>query len=229
MLEDLNSAKNKLITSISSIELANYVAFQCNNFFPDNKKIITHHLIDYVKNVLDKIEFCFQHVKLEYYNKNNHPFFNFLNGDHYCIFLSYLTRYIYVKSENINLASKIFLLNKSLHGIDSFYGISLPDIFIVCHPIGTVLGNAQYNDKMIFYQNVTVGSTSKGIFPKFSTETILYSNSSVIGDCRIGKNVIIGANSSVINLDVQDDSVVLGNYPNNRIIKSKKQINQIFR
>ena len=82
---------------------------------------------------------------------------------------------------------------------------------------------------MIFYQNVTVGSTVQGIFPEFSEKTILYSKSSVIGDCKIGKNVIIGANSSIINHNVQDNSVVLGNYPNNRIIKSKKQINQIFR
>ena len=229
MLGELNKEKTKLITSINIEDITNYVALQCNYHFPDEKSVVPSELIDSVKNVLDKIEFCFQHVNLDYYNKNNHPFFNHLNGDHYCVFLSYLTRYIYIKSENINLASKIFLLNKSLHGIDSFYGINLPDIFIVCHPLGTVLGNAQYKDRMIFYQNVTVGSTSKGIYPKFSSQTILYSNSSVIGDCRIGKNVIIGANSSVINLDVQDNSVVLGSYPNNRFIKSKDQIYKIFK
>ncbi len=229
MLEILNNKKNKLITTLNPADISDYLAIQCNNFFPDKKIVKGIDIINYVKNVLDKIEFCFKHVTLNYYNKNGSPFFNHLNSDHYCIFLCYLAREIYTNKEDISISSKIFLLNKALHGIDSFYGIKLPDIFIVCHPLGTVLGNAVYADKMVFYQNVTVGSTTEGVFPKFLGSTILYSNSSVIGNCVLGKNVIIGANSSIINLNIQDNFTVLGNYPNNKLIKSKNQFEKIFK
>ena len=33
-----------------------------------------------------------------------------------------------------------------LHGIDVFFTVDLPDIFLFCHPLCTVLGRAQYSD-----------------------------------------------------------------------------------
>ena len=107
-----------------------------------------------------------------------------------------------------------------------FTKIKLPDVFIVVHPIGTVLGNAKYGEKMVFYQGVTVGSTHLGKYPEFQGENILYSNSSVVGDCRIKSNVIFGANSSLINTNVDESLTVIGSYPNNRFIQSKPIINQ---
>ena len=46
-------------------------------------------------------------------------------------------------------------------------------------------------------------------------------NSSIIGNCRIGDNVIIGANSGVKDEDVPDNSIVFG-YSPHLIIKAKR-------
>ena len=125
----------------------------------------------------------------------------------------------------ISIAEKAFLLNKALHGIDAFYAITLPDVFLFVHPVGTVLGNASYADCLVVYQNVTVGSDKDGIYPTFGKSTVLYSKSSVIGRCKIGNNVSIAAHSFVRNMDVPDDSVVVGLYPENKI-KKNNQINK---
>ena len=41
----------------------------------------------------------------------------------------------------------------------------------------------------------------------------LYANSSVIGGCRIGSNVIVAANAFIFNEDIPDNSVVFGSSP----------------
>ena len=46
-------------------------------------------------------------------------------------------------------------------------------------------------------------------------------NSSFIGNCRIGDNVIIGENSGVNDEDVPDNSIVIG-YTHHLIIKAKR-------
>ena len=213
--------------SITVNDLARYVARQCSSIFPDIK-IDSQDILSQVSLSIQKVENCFKKVKLPYYNQKNNSLFNHLNSDHYCVFLYHLSRTIYVDKGDEAISSKIFQLNKIFHGIDAFYKIKLPDVFIVVHPIGTVLGNAKYGEKMVFYQGVTVGSTHLGKYPEFQGENILYSNSSVVGDCRIKSNVIFGANSSLINTNVDESLTVIGSYPNNRFIQSKPIINQIF-
>ncbi len=220
------SLKN-LETSISIEDLSKYVSIQCNNFFPFSN-IHYKTLISPIKNIIDKIEFSFSHVKLSYYNIGENSFFNHLNSDHYCVFLYYLSREFYTQNNDETTASKLFLLNKSLHGIDAFYGIELPDIFIVVHPLGTVLGRAKYHNKMVFYQGTTVGATHEGVYPIFKGNNILYSNSSIIGKCIIEKNVIVAANATLLNLKVPESKTILGNYPKNKIIDTKPIINKIF-
>ena len=219
----------KLITSISISELAEYVSNQCNSFFPDNNKIRSTDIFYSVKHSVDKIDYCFNFINLPYYKNNNYPYFNHLNGDHYCIFLCYLSRLIYIETYNIELASKFFLLNKALHGIDAYYGIDLPDIFIVVHPVGTILGKAKYSNGLVIYQGVTVGANIDGVYPSFSDYSILYSNSSIIGNCKLGSNFILGANSSLVNVDIQNNKTVVGSYPNNKIIEGKNIFQHYFK
>lgn len=219
----------KLITSISTLELTEYVTSQCNLYFPDNQKIKAADLLNCVKKTLIKIEYCFNFINLPYYNYNNSPFFNHLNGDHYCIFLCYLSRVVFVETNDVDLASKIFLLNKSLFGIDAYYGIELPDIFMVVHPVGTILGRAKYSNRLVVYQGVTVGATIDGVYPVFSENTILYSNSSIIGKCQIGNNFILGANSTLVNVNIENNKTVVGTFPNNKIIEGKNIFTHYFK
>ena len=50
-------------------------------------------------------------------------------------------------------------------------------------------------------------------YPSFGEGVILYSKTSVLGSSSIGNNVIFGANSLVINSNIPDDSIVVGQTP----------------
>ena len=58
------------------------------------------------------------------------------------------------------------------------------------------MGRAEYGEGFSFGQNCTVGN-NKGIYPVLGENVRMCANSSIIGNCRIGDNVIIGANSGV--------------------------------
>ena len=99
-----------------------------------------------------------------------------------------------------------------MHGLDLFYSVKLPEIFLMVHPVGTVIGNAAYQNHSVFYQNVTIGSNPDGKYPVFSGPAIFFSGSSVIGDCLVGENVIFGANTFVLKSNIEANSLVTGQY-----------------
>ena len=208
--------------SITPKELFSYTYRQINTLFDDDNRVDFNILFKYSSDTLGRLEYCFSHIKKPYYFDNNRSLFNHLHGDHYAMFLYLLSNTIWEVDKNEHLASKIFLLNKTLHGIDAFYGIKLPEIFLFVHPVGTVLGNAKYSNYFVVYQNCSIGANDKLIYPSFEAETLLFSKSTVIGSCVIGKNTIFGANSFILDSKVEDNSIVVDTFPNHRILKSNK-------
>jgi len=205
-----------MIFSLQPSELLSYTAKQLQVFFPDDNVSVSSRLKSVLHLVEDRLVFCFKHIKKPYFYDGKDFLFNHLNGDHYAMYLYILSNSVWQIEGEEELASKIFLLNKFLHGIDIYYKISLPNIFLFVHPVGTVLGKAEYKDYFIVYQNCTVGSTEAGIYPMFAEGVVLCSKSSVIGDCKVGSNTIFGANSFIINRNIVGNSVVVGSYPNYR-------------
>lgn len=210
----------ELVLSIPETNLISLIKSQLSFQFPDQNEINIKVLKHCIKNGIYRIRKCFDPIVLKYYRQGNKSYFNHLHGDHYSMFLYFLCNEAYLARDEI-LASKLFLLNKSLFGIDAFYSIKLPEHFLFVHPMGTVVGNATFGDFLVLYQGVTIGSTISGIYPSFSCSTILYSNSSIIGDCHISENFVLGANSSLINTNIPADKVVVGNYPNHSILENK--------
>lgn len=210
-------------SSIDNTDFSEYISAQFNNFFPSKQEVIASDLFESITTSMDRIKFNFKHINLPYYCNNDKVVFNHFHGDHYCIFLCYLSEALF-KENKIELASKTFSLNKILHGIDAFYEIEFPNIFLVVHPIGTILGRAKYSDYMVFYQNVTIGTDLSGIYPKFEGKNVLYSKASIIGDCKISEGVNFGANSFIINLNIEPNNNVVGSYPNHKILSDKKNI-----
>lgn len=210
-----------LSLSLSEKSLEKYVISQIILFYPDDTLIEQKAISHCVQQSLKRIRICFDAIRLKYYTNNQTSYFNHLHGDHYSSFL-YLMSYYLHKEGDEELASKFFLLNKAMFGIDAYYGITLPDHFLFVHPLGTVLGNAVYNDFLVVYQGVTVGATTEGIYPIFGGNNILYSNSSIIGDCYVGKDVTFSAKSMVINQNISDSVTVLGQFPSNRFKANTK-------
>lgn len=209
--------------SISKDSLLAYTCTQVNLFYPDEKKIEPNSLNSILDESLLKLELCFKTICLPYYKKDGNTYFNHLHGDHYSAFLYLTSRQAFLNND-INLATKLFLLNKALFGIDVFYTVELPESFIFVHPIGTILGRAKYSNFFVVYQGVTVGANENGIYPDFSKKTLLFSNSSVIGNCKTGENFVLGARSTIINSNVTNNKIVVGNYPNIKVSTNSKNI-----
>lgn len=120
-------------------------------------------------------------------------------------------------------ATKFYLLNKALHGCDVFFQIELPEVFWLAHPVGTVLGRAEYGNGFAAMQGCSVGNKA-GVYPRFGERVLMCANSSVIGGCRIGDDVCIGAGAMVIDTDVPDGSTVVGCGKGLRIIPKRSNL-----
>lgn len=150
--------------------------------------------------------------------------FNPYHSVQYMTFLYYLSHDIFKNANFGQLCDKIYYLNKIFHSVDLFYAIDLPEQFGAEHPLGSVMGRAQYSNGFFFYQGCTVGGTydkaSSIHYPVIEENVKMYANSSILGKCHIGKNAQIGAGALVKNQDVPDNSIVFGQSPN-LIIKTK--------
>lgn len=197
--------------SLPQQELTEYVKRLLQNHLPDGF-YPSGELGAYVKRALDRVEHCFTRIHSKYYNSGSMVRFDHLNGDHFASFLYFLSNTAWRDGHDEGLATRLFYLNKILHGLDLFFSVEMPSVFLLVHPLGTVLGKAAYSDYLVVYQNCTVGATTD-IYPRFGEGTILYSRSSVIGNCTVGANVVFGTNSSVVDRDVPENSVVVGQFP----------------
>lgn len=98
------------------------------------------------------------------------------------------------------------------------YGVFLPyaaqfnSSLILRHPIGIIIGEGvEISDNVIIFQNVTLGRSDTYVdsYPCIGENTIIYSGAVILGDIKIGKNCIIGANA-VVTKDVADNSISVG-------------------
>jgi serine O-acetyltransferase len=124
--------------------------------------------------------------------------------------------------------------NKALHGVDFFPTSVIPAVFQLVHPVGSVIGRAQLSSFTVVYQGVSVGaripSAEEGAqqYPSFQGPVILFARSAVFGNSSVGANVVFGADSMIIDQDVPADSIVVGRYPNHRILSGADKIFQKF-
>jgi serine O-acetyltransferase len=186
--------------------LVEYVDSQLQHFFPDNPNTKTD-LKKHIDAALVRMYYSLKQVKLKGYTE-----FSYLHSDLYAQFIYFLSNTIWTESGNTSLASKLFYLNKVLHGINCMYDTKLPDIFILIHCVGTVLGKAEYSNYFVACQNVTVGS-DKGFSPIMSEGVYMGPGSSIIGNCKIGKYTHIGINALLRDQDSTEESLIIGSSP----------------
>jgi serine O-acetyltransferase len=205
--------------SLSPQLLGTYVLDLVCHHFPDGYRP-AYALAPLLERTLQRVEHCFSYIHRKYYREGDEVLFDHLNGDHFASFLYFLGNTIWRETQDTELPTRLFYLNKVMHGLDLFYSVTMPDIFLLVHPLGSVLGNARYGDYFVVYQNVTVGSDEAGIYPSFGSGTVLYAKSTVIGACTFGNDVVLAANTFILNTNVPTGSLVIGQYPVHRIIPS---------
>lgn len=191
-------------------------------------------MLEKISDALTKVNNSFMAANNKYYLKYG---FSIYNSAQYSIFLYYLANIIGNTQSGCNsnysvesrggdggggLADQIYYLNKIMNCVDWYWQVDLPNHFIVVHPIGTILGRAQYSDYLCVYQGVTIGGNFKQVeiqYPSLGNYVTLYANASVIGNSKIGNQVIISANAFVKDENIEDNSIVFGSSPH-LIVKS---------
>ncbi|SEI24272.1 hypothetical protein AB3464_08630 [Pseudomonas asplenii] len=197
----------KLVNS-SRGELVDYTTGQLAVFFPDGRSAPIKGIIEqHIDEALARLQRCINAVQTW---EQDH--FNYLHSSQYCTYLYFLANTLWRNTQEIEVPTKLFLLNKLLNGIDMFYEIAMPDIFFIGHSTGIVLAKANYSNYLVLYQNSTVGK-NHGVAPSLGEGVILYPNSAIIGRCNIAADSIIAQGVSVVNQDTPGRCMVFsGNH-----------------
>lgn len=201
---------SRVRTSLSPAGLASLAAGQANALYPDGDPIVPGDLESAVASALQRLEHCFSRVNNRYFFDGQSPVFDHLHGDQYAMWLYFLSNELFRQHAPSGACTKLFLLNKALHGCDIFYEVELPSIFLLVHPLATVLGRGIYSDYFVSYQRCGIGS-NHDIYPTLGRHVTLRPGSAVLGNCRIGGHSQIAADSLVLDRDLADHSLYIGN------------------
>lgn len=209
--------------SLERTRLADYLAALLAHHIPDSYQC-RHELTPLLARTLERAEHCFSRIHRKYFCEDGVVRFDHLNGDQFAAFLYFYANTVWRETGDTELPTRLFYLNKILHGLDLYFAVAMPEVFRLVHPLGTVLGRAEYGDYLVVYQNCSVGADEAGVYPRLGEGCILYSRSSVLGECRLGDNVVLAANSFLLNTDVPADTVVVGQYPAQRFIANPRSV-----
>lgn len=196
--------------SLTKSELIEYVLKQINTFYPD-KHIKPQSVSLGMDLALERTEYCFSHIKVKGYQKDGQVYFYHLHSDQYSQFLYYLANSIWKLGGDSTVCDKLILLNKALHGIWVSYKGELPDIFLLTHPVGTVLGNAKYANGLVVSQNVTVNTNEDlngNPAPVLGRGLFLSAGVKIIGNKSIGDRVTLGVDVCIYKKEILSDIFV---------------------
>jgi serine O-acetyltransferase len=185
--------------------LVAYTTAQCAAIVPDGGEGVFRAAMDaHLDEALERLHRCINACspwKLDEFNP--------LQSSQHCIFLYYLANTIWRRSGDTAAATRLFLMNKALHGIDLFYEIAMPEVFYIGHSLGIVLAKATYGNFLVLYQNSTVGR-HKDQIPVIGERVVLYPNTAVAGRSVVGDDCVVSQGTSVINREIPAGQMVFG-------------------
>lgn len=197
---------------------------QLDNFWKDYDKCTISKIIPDALYLMEKNYSAMPSTR--FYNNDNMIFSPYYSVT-WMIFLYRLAYLVNIKKEDEDKheAAILYYLNKIMHSVDWYYEVKLPVHFMAEHPLGSVLGRAEYGDYLFVYQGTTVGGNRKDgklYYPVLGNNILIYANSTILGNCHIGNNVIISAESYIINETIPDNCIVFGKLPD-IVIKNKSE------
>lgn len=208
-------------------QIKKIVIKQLNNYWIDLDESVIEAALP---NALDAIDKGFAKLPNKKFYDGENAILSPSMSVQWMIFLYRLAHQIYVNGNGNTPkeADQLYYLNKIMHANDWFYAVELPIHFLCEHPIGSVLGRAQYGDYFFVYQGTTVGGNrSNGIlsYPTIGRNVILFANTTVLGNTHIGNNVVVSAGTYIINESIPDNCLVFGKSPNLTIkVKTENEI-----
>ena len=210
-------ANNSPATQVYESFLRRYLSRQLENICPqfDESAQIDEQAIS---TAVRRTNYCVSKIKQFKGNQFDH-----LNSGHYATFLYYVSHALWINGDAHN-ATRVFLLNKALNGIDLFYEVKMPDVFIIGHTVGMVFAKANYGNACIFHQGCTVGRKNDDR-PTLERGIILYPQSSVIGACLVRENTVISPGVQLIDTDTPGNCIV---FPGERGSVVFRSINEYY-
>ncbi len=210
MSVSIDNFKTKLI---KQIDMFNY----------ENNEVEFDKII--FEEALQRLRNCLKFVKTKYLDDsiiNSNLGFDPYNSVQASMFNYYLANSYYNHFSNNIISESLYLLNKALYSFELYYNRKLPDFWYMDHPLGSIIGNATYSNGIFVQQGVTIGANKGIVRPTFAGYTMLFTQAVLVGDCKIGKNVIVSANTYIKETDIPDNCIVFGQSPN-LIIKQKSE------
>lgn len=183
--------------------LAYYVAKQLDAMFPcagvesdaQSIKKILPAAINRLRPILQAVR-CFNSLWFEYFNSLQ-----------YSTFLYILANEHSKTGSDLMLSDRLFYLNRALNSIDLFYAVKMPEVFFISHGLGTVLGNAAYGNRLVVFQDVTVGRVADAR-PVIGDNVILYPGVIITGESIIGHDCVVSAGVVLHNTVVPGGVIV---------------------
>lgn len=201
-----------MILSLPKKELLTYIDRQGSHLFPDDIRIAGTDVEEAFSTALDRLENSIQAVTLPgYHDRQGNATFSHMHGDQYAQFLYFLGNSLWNLSQNRPVCDKLLSMNRALFSFFLSYKCKMPEHFVLGHPIGTILGNADYGDYLVVFQGVTVNTDAdeKGNpAPHLGKGVFLGAHARIIGNRTVGNHVSIGVGAMVYQQDIPDDSVV---------------------
>ncbi len=182
--------------------LLDYTCAQVENLIPDGRNApLRAHIDAHMDEALSRVGHCIDAVRMWRPGE-----FSYLHSSQYCIYLYFLANTIWTHTRDAGACTRLFLLNKALNGIDLFYEIEMPSVFFIGHSVGIVLAKATYGERLVLYQNSTVGK-NHGVAPEVGEGVVMYPNTAIIGRCRIGAGTVISQGTSIVNRNTPGDCI----------------------
>lgn len=165
---------------------------------------------------------------IKYHQKDNCPIIDFNNLDQSVYLIYFASRFSYL-NKNLSMARNFYFLNRKLNSIDIYFEVDLPVHTLFIHPLGTVLGRANYGDFLVVYQGVSVGSDLDGNFPILEGKNILFGHSTILGNSKLAENSSLSAGSYAYNLHIPENHYLRDSEPILVSPYKKKLIENFFR
>jgi len=189
-----------------------YIRKQLAHFFPDGHDFCGKEVDVSFRLALERMEYCISAISHPgYHDEIGNALFSHLHADQYAQFIYFLGNTLWTEFENKPLCDKLLQLNRVLSSVFISYKCRLPDHFFLGHPVGTILGNADYHDFLVVSQGVTVNTcpdVSGKPGPVLGKGLFLGAHAKIIGNETIGDRVSIGVNAMVYCQRIPDDSIV---------------------
>ena len=213
--------------SLKKEELKRYLGNQLDTFFPDGVRFAGNDVDIAFDLALDRLENCFKDITFPAYsNDSGQTYFSHLHADQYATFLYYFSNSLWKESQNKPVCDKIIYLNRTLNNFFFSYKGELPDHFFLGHPVGTIIGNAVYNDYLVIFQNVTINTDKDeegNPAPVLGKGLFLGAGAKIIGNKPIGDRVSVGVGTLIYNQTIDNDKVVITDNNGCLVIKDRKK------